>query len=169
MVGDKHQHRIRIGRLRVAFNGFEGFRVRAARIKRFYAADKKHLKGRHQRGSARRIQHFPHVVLRQIEFVERELAQLWRHQVAQDGFAATLAKESFIADQHVGGLQPTLAHLCLEAFGRRKAAAGGHQKASSRSLTMALAKSRAIRSSAGDSSSKKLVISRDTWYSSRKV
>ena len=165
VVGHKNQHRVGIGIFAVGLDGGQLLFVRAAAEQRLHAADEEHLKGRHQRRRAGAIEDLGQVGLGEIEIKQAEIAQVGGHQVLENRLAAALAEEDFVADEHVGGTQLAGFDLGDEAVGLGE---GPHQKPSrERLLTRVCAKSRDRRSSAGESSSKKLVSSCETWYCSR--
>ena len=142
-----------LGFLTVLFDGRQLLFVRAASVKVLHAANEEHLEGRHQRRGTRAIENLQPVGLRQINFEQAEVAHIGGHQVLQDGFAAPLAKEHLVAHEHV--CRPQLAAFTSET--KRSAAAKPASSTPSRmSLTRVCAKSRDMRCSAGESSSKKL-------------
>ena len=120
---------------------------------------KKHLKRSHQRRRAGTIEHFGQVGLRQIKIKQAEIAQVGGHQVFENGFAAALAEENFIAHEDIRGPQLASFDLGDEAIGLGE---GPHQKPSRTLLTRVRANACDRRSSAGESSSKKLESSCET-------
>src|ERR1700731_284558 len=165
MVGDEDDHRVRVGIFHVGFNGGEFVSVRAAPVKLFDAAHKEHLKRRHERRRARAVQHFRNAYLREIKIMQAEVAHVRGDKMLQERLAALVAKENFVADEHIRRAQLAARDFRRELFCRSKTSSRArHQKASRMSPTSVRAKSCDMRCSAGVSSSKKLVTSRETWY-----
>ena len=159
VVGHKNQHRIGVGIFAVGLDGGQFLFVRSASEQGLDAADEKHLKGRHQRRRAGAVENFRQIGLGQIKIKQAEVAQVGWDQVFENGFAATLAEEGFVAHENIRGTQLARLDLGDEAVGLGE---GPHQKPSRTLLTRVRANSRDSRSSAGESSSKKLESSRET-------
>ena len=153
-----------IGVFAVGLDGGQLFVIRSTSEQGLDSADKENLKRRHQRRRAGAIKDFRQVGLGEIKIKQAEIAQISGHQVFEDGFAAALAEENFIAHKHIRG--PELAGFDLgdEAIGlgERPHQKASIQKPSRTLLTRVRANSRDSRSSAGESSSKKLESSRET-------
>jgi hypothetical protein len=59
--------------------------------------------------------------LREIEIVQAEVAQIWRDKVLEQRLAALIAKEDFIADEHVSGAELAAGNIRGELFCLSKA------------------------------------------------
>ena len=164
MVSNKNKQRIRIGTFAVLLDRAQLLFVRTATEQRLHAAHEKHLEGSHQGRRARPVKNFAEIGFREVEIEHAEVAHIVRHQMLEDGFAEALAEEDFVAHKDVGGPQLFLFDFGDEALSLRESP---HQKPSSTLLTRVCAKSRERRPIAGESSSKKLLGSCDTWYCSR--
>src|SRR5436309_458074 len=165
VISDKYQNGIRIWVFAVGFNRREFFLVRSASKQSFHPANEEDLKRRHQRRSPRAIQDFSQIRFSEIKIEQAKIAQLRRYQMLQNRFAATAAKECLVSYKNVSRTQPARLHLRDKAIRLRE---GPHQKPSKMFETSVRANSRESRCSAGESSSKKLLSSRETWYCSRK-
>jgi hypothetical protein len=164
MVGDKDQQRIGIWILAVVLDRSQLVVIRSAAEKRLHAAHEKHLEWRHQRWRARAIENFGEVSVGEIKVEQAEIAQVAGYEMLENGFPELLAEESFITHKDVSRPQLLPRDLGNEAFRLGK---GLHQKPSRTLLTRVCAKSRESRPMAGESSSKKLLTSCETWYCSR--
>src|SRR6185437_4436917 len=155
VVGYEDQHRAGVWVFAIRFNGSQlGIvRVRASPEKSFNAANKKYLKGRHERGRAGPVHNLGQVGFAQIKFKKTEIAQVGGNQMFENRFPAPLAEKHFVAHKHISRAQVSRLHVrdktvCL---GKR-----AHQKPSRMFDTRVCANSRDNRSKAGESSSKKL-------------
>ena len=116
VVGDKNQHRIRVGVLAVGLDGSQFLFVRSSSKQVLDAADEEHLKRRHQRRSTRAIENLWQVGFGQIKLKQAEVAEFGRHQVLENGFAAALAEENLIAHEDIHRTQLASLHFGNEAI-----------------------------------------------------
>ncbi len=109
MIGNENQQRLRIRRAPVGIERGKLIFLRAARVERFYIAQKQHLKGRHQRRRLRAIERLEDARLRQVDLCQREIAHggpgSCIDQRIQNRAAAALVEVCFIAEQHISGPQ----------------------------------------------------------------
>src|SRR5664280_2212243 len=113
---------IRIGVLEVVFDGAEFVVVFAAAVEILDAPNEENLDGRHQRRSARLIENVLQFHLAKIHVIDAEFPHLRRHQVLQDGVAATLAEKRLIADEYIPRRQFARLHVGDEAVRSGKTA-----------------------------------------------
>src|SRR5881396_1284242 len=99
----------------------------APRPNRFFTPRTKNTwKGAIKEG-VRTIKDFRQVGLCEVELEQAEIAKLRRHEMFQEGLAATFAKKSFIAHEHIRRAQLLILYLGDKAVGLSK---GSHQKPS---------------------------------------
>ena len=98
--------------------------MRSAPVKLFDAADKENLKRRHERRRARAVQDFGHTDLGEVEIVQAEVAQVSGDKVLEERLAALVAKENFVADEHVRGAQLAACNFRGKLFRGSKTTAG---------------------------------------------
>ena len=101
VVGHEHQQGIWVGILAVLLDRRKLLFIRSAAEQRLHAAHKKHLEGRHQRGSSRPIQNLGQIRVRQIEIEQTEVAHIVGHQMFENRLAKALAEEDFIPHEDV--------------------------------------------------------------------
>src|SRR5579859_1011428 len=98
--------------------------MRAAAVELLDAAHEQDLKGRHERRGAGAIQNFSQAYFGEIKIVQAEVAQVRRNKVLEQRLAALVAKENFIADEHVCGAETAAGNVGGEFLRCGKAAPG---------------------------------------------
>jgi hypothetical protein len=126
MVGYEEDEGLRIGGSEVTVNGVEFGFFTASRVEALQTADEEDLEGRHERWGLGAVEDFEDAGVGEVEIAEAEVAGFFGGEGGEDGFAAAVVEEDFIADEDVTGLDRWRGYFFDEAVGGSKGLKRGH-------------------------------------------
>ena len=127
MVGYEEDEGRRVGGAEVGVDCGEFFFFAAAAVEVFEVADEEDLEGRHERWGLGAVEDFEDAGFGEVEVMEAEVAGVFGGEGVEDGFAAAVVEEDFVADEDVAGTEGRGGgDLGYETVGRGEGFEGGH-------------------------------------------
>src|ERR1700733_9278561 len=101
MVGYEEDEGRGVGGAEVGVDGGEFFFFAAAAVEGFEVAEEEDLEGRHEGWGLGAVEGFEDAGFGEVDVVEGEVACVGRDEGGEDGFAAAVVEENFVADEDV--------------------------------------------------------------------